>query len=75
VILVPAALGEAPLAKTGTGDPVMSRIWTALHVPCLAVPFTTGTHGLPVGVQLIAAEGDDDALLEVGAWVGDVIAR
>ena len=75
VILVPAALGEAPLAKTGTGDPVMSRIWTALHVPCLAVPFTTGPRGLPVGVQLIAAEGDDDALLEVGSWVGDVIAR
>ena len=74
-VIVPAALDEPPLASIGTGDPLMSRIWTALHVPCLAVPFTTGPRGLPVGIQLIAAEGDDDALLAIGAWAGAQLAK
>jgi hypothetical protein len=42
-LIAPAAIGEAPLAETGTGDPVMSRMWTALHVPCLAVPTGKGS--------------------------------
>ena len=67
-LLVPATAGEAPLAGSGTGDPVMSRMWTALHVPSLAVPVTTGPQGLPVGLQLIGALGADVRLLQAGEW-------
>jgi amidase len=74
VLLTPAALGEAPLASIGTGDPLMSRMWTALHVPCLAVPAGRGPHGLPIAIQLIGADGDDERLLRVGAWVGANLA-
>jgi Asp-tRNA(Asn)/Glu-tRNA(Gln) amidotransferase A subunit family amidase len=74
VFMTPAAIGEAPLAAIGTGDPVMSRMWTALHVPALAVPVTRGPQGLPVGVQLIAADGADDRLLEVGQWLAAALA-
>jgi len=73
-LIVPAAVGEAPLATTGTGDPVMSRMWTALHVPSLAVPVMTGPQGLPVGLQLIGAEGADVLLLQVGQWVARALA-
>ncbi len=74
VLVTPAAIGEAPLAAIGTGDPVMSRMWTALHVPALAIPVTKGPQGLPVGVQLIAADGADDRLLEVGQWMATALA-
>jgi amidase len=51
-LIAPATIGEAPLAEAGTGDPLMSRMWTALHVPALAVPVGRGPQGLPVGVQI-----------------------
>ena len=73
-LITPAALGEAPLAATGTGDPVMSRMWTALRVPALAVPFAKGPRGLPIGLQLIAARGADRLLLRVGQWASRVLS-
>ena len=73
-LIVPAAAGEAPLATSGTGDPVMSRMWTALHVPSLAAPVMTGPQGLPVGLQLIGAQGADAQLLQVGEWAARALA-
>jgi amidase len=73
-VLVPAAVGEAPLAGAGTGDPLMNRIWTALGVPCLALPVQRGPHGLPVGVQLVGAAGADDLLLRVGGRIAGLLA-
>jgi Asp-tRNA(Asn)/Glu-tRNA(Gln) amidotransferase A subunit family amidase len=73
-LLTPAALGEAPLASTGTGDPLMSRMWTALHVPCLAVPAGRGPNGLPIAFQLVGARNDDERLLRTGTWVAAALA-
>jgi len=74
-LIVPATTGEAPLAASGTGDPVMSRMWTALHVPSLAIPVTTGPQGLPVGLQVIGAQGADAQLLQVGEWAARALAN
>jgi amidase len=63
-----AALGEAPPASEGTGDPVLSRPWTALQAPAVALPAGRGPRGLPVGVQLLAPTGGDDALLATAQW-------
>ena len=53
-LLVPAALGEAPLRTEGhTGDPLLCRAWTLLGVPAISVPGLTGPAGMPVGVQLV----------------------
>ena len=71
--VTPAARGEAPLASSGTGDPVMSRMWTALHLPLLAVPVSVGPRGLPTGVQLVGAEGADGRLLEAGKWTAKAL--
>jgi amidase len=67
--IAPAALGEAPLASSGTGDPVMSRMWTALQGPSLCVPVGRGSQGLPLAVQLVGLAGHDDDLLQTGHWV------
>jgi Asp-tRNA(Asn)/Glu-tRNA(Gln) amidotransferase A subunit family amidase len=63
LIIAPSAIGEAPLAKEGTGDPLFCRSWTLLGLPCINLNVSSGHNGLPIGVQLIAAYGKDQFLL------------
>ncbi|QWD64973.1 amidase [Polynucleobacter sp. MWH-UH2A] len=63
LIIAPSAIGEAPLLKDGTGDPLFCRSWTLLGLPCINLNISTGPNGLPIGVQLIAAYGQDQFLL------------
>jgi len=66
---VPAAPGEAPRGLEATGNPVFNRIWTLLHVPAVTVPWTSGPHGLPLGVQVIGRVGDDARALACAHWL------
>lgn len=63
LIIAPSAIGEAPLLKEGTGDPVFCRIWTLLGLPCINLNMASGPNGLPLGIQLIAGPGKDRFLL------------
>jgi Asp-tRNA(Asn)/Glu-tRNA(Gln) amidotransferase A subunit family amidase len=63
LIIAPSAVGEAPLLKDGTGDPIFCRIWTLLGLPCINLNIGSGVNGLPVGIQLIAGPGKDRFLL------------
>ena len=65
VLLTQSAPGEAPHGLHATGEPVFNGIWTALGVPCVTLPFGTGTTGLPLGVQLVGRRGQDAVVL---AW-------
>jgi Asp-tRNA(Asn)/Glu-tRNA(Gln) amidotransferase A subunit family amidase len=62
VILAPAATGPAPRGLASTGDPRVNAPWTALGVPSLSMPLPV--EGLPLGLQLTAAEGQDGQVLE-----------
>jgi len=74
VLLVPAVVGEAPPLSEGvTGDPLFCRPWTLLGTPALSVPGLTGSHGAPVGVQLVGAVGADAAVLDAGALAAGVL--
>jgi Asp-tRNA(Asn)/Glu-tRNA(Gln) amidotransferase A subunit family amidase len=66
--IAPAALDEAPPAAT-TGDPVLCRMWTLLGTPSVAVPGLRGTHGLPLGIQIVAPPHRDAVALGVAGWV------
>lgn len=72
-LICPAAVGEAPLGLSATGDPVFSRIWTLLGVPSVCVPGCTGPNGLPVGVQVVGRYGDDLRVLRAAARVERVL--
>lgn len=65
ILIAPSAIGEAPVSKESTGDPIFCRGWTLLGLPCINLNITTGSLGLPVGVQLIAGPGKDHLLLSV----------
>jgi len=73
LLLTASADGEAPLGFAPTGKPSLSRIWTLLGNPCLTLPVATGSHGLPIGVQLVGAPGGDAALLKAAEWVESVL--
>lgn len=68
VLVTPATPDEAPPIEGGTGDPVMSRMWTALGVPTLALPVPRVAGTLPVAVQLVARPHGDVMLLKAGDW-------
>lgn len=74
VLVAPAAAGEAPVGLHSTGNAAFSAIWTTMHVPAVSVPAFTGSHGLPIGVQVIAAHGADRQLFEAARWVHRHIA-
>ncbi|MEO8022244.1 amidase [Polaromonas sp.] len=69
VLLAPSTLGEAPRGLDSTGDPLFCRSWTLLGLPCVHLPFARGRYGLPVGLQLVGAPGDDHRLLAAAHWV------
>ena len=77
VLLTPATLGEAPLGIDDDGDPLPCRTWTTVGSPSCSIPLTTGPTGLPIGLQLVAAPGNDALLIHVArdleariAWDG-----
>ena len=61
-IITPAAPGVAPRG-TATGSPIFSTLWTYVGLPAITIPLMTGESGLPLGVQVIGASGDDARLL------------
>jgi Asp-tRNA(Asn)/Glu-tRNA(Gln) amidotransferase A subunit family amidase len=68
VILVPAATGPAPLGLTSTGDPRMNSPWTALGTPAISIPMPV-SKGLPLGLQITAAQGQDARVLRAAVQV------
>jgi Asp-tRNA(Asn)/Glu-tRNA(Gln) amidotransferase A subunit family amidase len=62
-LITPGAQGEAPATLETTGDAVFNRAWTLLGVPCVTLPAGTGSHGLPLGVQLVGRFDHDADLL------------
>ncbi|HEY6433829.1 MAG TPA: amidase [Acetobacteraceae bacterium] len=66
-VMMPSATGAAP-PLASTGDAVMNRFWTALHVPAINVPFWRNDAALPLGLQLVGALGTDRALAAVAQW-------
>ena len=67
-ILTPAAPGPALLGLGATGSPMFNALWTYLGMPCISLPLLE-VDGLPVGVQLTGARGNDAGLLRVAAWM------
>ena len=67
-LVTPGATGEAPATLATTGSSVFNRVWTLLGVPCVTLPFGTGTNGLPLGVQLAGAFDRDTELLGWAHW-------
>lgn len=73
ILTVPAS-GEAPAGIEWTGDPLFNKIWTLLRWPCVTIPAGRGSHGLPVGVQIVTGYGEDARALAVASWLERALA-
>ena len=67
-LLCLASAGPAPKGFETTGSPAFNSPWTYLGVPCVSLP-RLQVDGLPVGVQLVGARGNEAYLLRVAAWL------
>lgn len=67
-LITPPAAGEAPATLEETGNPAFCTIWTLLGVPAITIPVGLGPGGLPLGLQIVGARGEDDRMLGVAAW-------
>ena len=66
-LVLPAAVGEAPVGVASTGDPIMCTMATALDLPALSLPGLKGAEGLPLGLQFVGRRGQDLRLLDLVA--------
>lgn len=72
VILVPGATGPAPKGLGSTGDARMNSPWTAMGTPAISIPMPVRS-GLPLGLQLTAAPGQDGRLLRTAQRVASLL--
>ncbi len=72
-ILTLPATGQAPRGLNDTGDAAFCVPWSLLGVPALNLPSGWSADGLPLGLQLVGAFGNDKKTLEVAAWVEGII--
>lgn len=67
-ILTPATPGVAPVGEA-TGSPVFNSLWSLTGLPALTLPLLSGEGGMPLGVQLVGAKGDDARLFRTANWL------
>lgn len=67
-ILTPAASGTALEGLESTGTPAFNALWTYLGMPCISLPLLK-IDGMPLGVQVVGARGEDGKLLRVADWL------
>jgi Asp-tRNA(Asn)/Glu-tRNA(Gln) amidotransferase A subunit family amidase len=74
VLLTPSAPDEPPEGYATTGASTFNRAWTLLGAPCVSVPGATGVNGFPMGLQLIAAPGEDSLCLAAGVMLESLLS-
>jgi Asp-tRNA(Asn)/Glu-tRNA(Gln) amidotransferase A subunit family amidase len=67
-LIAPPTTGAAPAGLDGTGDPSCCTLASLLGAPAITLPVGCDARGLPLGMQLLAAPGEDARLLAVAAW-------
>ena len=68
VVLLPSALGPAPVGLASTGSRDFNAFSSGFGVPAISLPLLD-VGGLPVGVQLTGFANEDALLLARAAWL------
>jgi len=68
-ILCPAALGPAPEGHGSTGSAIFNGLFTLCGTPAVTIPSLAAGNGLPMGIQLVGAVGNDARLLRSANWL------
>ena len=71
--ICPAAPGPAPQGLHATGNPNLNLPWTHAGLPALTIPAGVAGDNLPLGLQLVARFGADEALLSWGSQLAGLL--
>lgn len=79
-LLLPSATSEAPFFEEGTGNPACSKFTSLCGLPALSIPHLhglslSGPDGLPLGVQIVGAAGNDRGVIAAGRWLAEYCAE
>lgn len=70
----PATLNCAPKGIESTGSPIMNLPWTNSGLPTLIIPAGYSPEGMPFGLQIAGAYGDDGTVLRAGIGLEGLLA-
>ena len=73
-ILCPATPTPAPEGLGSTGSAIFNGLWTLVGAPAVTLPLLQAANGLPIGVQVVGAPGDDARLLRTARWLAGRLA-
>lgn len=73
VLLTPSAPGVAPVGIESTGSPIFNKLWTLTGNPCVNVTGLKDPFGMPLGIQMVARFGRDQAVLSAAHWLETAI--
>lgn len=69
VLISPSTLDEAPVGIHATGSAAVGALFTPLYLPCVTLPVFKGAAGMPLGLQVLAPAGGDEAMLAAAGWI------
>lgn len=72
--IMPTSVTPPPEGLSATGSAAFNIPWSICGIPAMSLPTRIIEGNLPLGVQLIAAQDKEDALLQYAAWCEEVFA-
>jgi Asp-tRNA(Asn)/Glu-tRNA(Gln) amidotransferase A subunit family amidase len=69
LILTFSATGEAPTLTAKTGSAIFNRLWSGIEAACLTIPTGLGPNSMPLGVQLVDINDDEENILQGAQWI------
>jgi Asp-tRNA(Asn)/Glu-tRNA(Gln) amidotransferase A subunit family amidase len=72
-ILTPSTDTTAPPTLVTTGTPKFQAPWSCAGVPAVSIPCGLATDKMPVGLQLVGQQNQDETLLSVAEWCERII--
>ena len=67
VFITPATTDAAPTAET-TGDPAFNSPWSYTGLPTISIQTGYFADGLPLAIQLVSGDWEENSLFSVAAW-------
>jgi Asp-tRNA(Asn)/Glu-tRNA(Gln) amidotransferase A subunit family amidase len=67
-IITPSTDTTAPATLETTGTPKFQAPWSCAGVPAVSIPCGLAADGIPVGLQLIGRQNNDEAVLNAAEW-------
>ncbi len=72
-LITPSTDTTAPATLETTGTPKFQAPWSCAGVPVVSIPCGLAADGMPVGLQLVGRQNQDEALLAAAQWCERVI--